>query len=79
MKERKTKILEGETNLKNNKMTNSIIDIKDAQNKLCQNAHNIAFQSPTPMYEDHPIHRENFLIMLEFVPLEHGKCKHYKA
>ena len=28
------------------------------------------------MYEGHPINRENFLIMQEFVPLEHGKCNH---
>ena len=27
-------------------------------------------------YEGHPINRENFLIMQEFVPLEHGKCNH---
>ena len=26
------------------------------------------------VYEGHPINRENFLIMQEFVPLEHGKC-----
>ena len=26
------------------------------------------------LYEGHPINRENFLIMQEFVPLEHGKC-----
>ena len=25
-------------------------------------------------YEGHPINRENFLIMQEFVPLEHGIC-----
>ena len=28
------------------------------------------------IYEGHPINRENFLIMQEFVPLEHGKCNH---
>ena len=27
-------------------------------------------------YEGHQINRENFLIMQEFVPLEHGKCNH---
>ena len=27
-------------------------------------------------YEGHPINRENFLIMQEFLPLEHGKCNH---
>ena len=28
------------------------------------------------LYEGHPINSENFLIMQEFVPLEHGKCNH---
>ena len=31
------------------------------------------------LYEGHPINRENFLIMQEFVPLEHGKCNHWMA
>ena len=30
-------------------------------------------------YEGHPINRENFLIMQEFVPLKHRKSNHYVA
>ena len=31
---------------------------------------------PNACYECHPINRENFLIMQEFVALEHDKCNH---
>ena len=32
--------------------------------------------SSNKKYEGHPKNRENFLIMQEFVPFEHGKCNH---
>ena len=40
--------------------------------EVIMSAHKVVFE--TGNYEGHPINRENFLIMQEFVPLEHGKC-----
>ena len=34
------------------------------------------WKAETPKYEGHPINRENFLIMQEFVPFKHRKCNH---
>ena len=55
----------------NEKVTNSQFDTtyESKESALSQ-------QVTTITYEGHPINRENFLIMQEFVPLEHGKCNH---
>ena len=41
-----------------------------------QPKHMLELINKISFYEGHPINRENFLIMQEFVPLEHEKCNH---
>ena len=42
----------------------------------CAEGYEVSAYIKSSPYEGHPINRENFLIIQEFVPLEHGKCIH---